>query len=404
MSSFQLKNIQKLYSPDTSKSFGSIKEYNNVNLLVENGLIIEISDKEHGADKTIDCTYKSVLPGFIDCHTHPVFWKTREDEFIMRVQGKSYEEIAKAGGGIRNSVRHFRNASKEDIKSISKERIKKFFEYGTTTIEAKSGYGLSTKDEVKSLEIIDELNNEQALEMIPTFLGAHEIPDEYQENRREFIKIVNDEMIPLVAKNKLAKFCDVFCEKGVFTVDESREILNTGKKYGLVPKLHADELNSFGGAELGAELKAISADHLVKISQEGIKKMAVAKVIAVLLPGTTFFLGKDEYAPARQMLATGCNVAIATDYNPGSSTTQNMQLMWTIAALKLKMLPNELLWSTTHIAAKAIKMEDKIGSIDIGKQADLIVLNIPNLNYLPYHYGINHVEYTIKKGNVVYGN
>ena len=404
MSSFQLKNIQKLYSPDTSKSFGSIKEYNNVNLLVENGLIIEISGKEHSTDKTIDCTNKSVLPGFIDCHTHPVFWKTREDEFIMRVQGKSYEEIAKAGGGIRNSVRHFRNASKEDIKSISKERIKKFFEYGTTTIEAKSGYGLSTKDEVKSLEIIDELNNEQALEMIPTFLGAHEIPDEYQENRREFIKIVNDEMIPLVAKNKLAKFCDVFCEKGVFTVDESREILNTGKKYGLVPKLHADELNSFGGAELGAELKAISADHLVKISQEGIKKMAVAKVIAVLLPGTTFFLGKDEYAPARQMLATGCNVAIATDYNPGSSTTQNMQLMWTIAALKLKMLPNELLWSTTHIAAKAIKMEDKIGSIDIGKQADLIVLNIPNLNYLPYHYGINHVEYTIKKGNVVYGN
>jgi len=240
--------------------------------------------------------------------------------------------------------------------------------------------------------------------MIPTFLGAHEIPDEFQDRRQEFIRLVNEEMTPLVSKNKLATFCDVFCEKGVFTVDESRSILNSAKKYGLIPKLHADELSAFGGAELGAELNAISADHLVKISDTGINRMAEAGVIAILLPGTTFFLGKDEYAPARKMIASGCEVAVATDFNPGSSTTQNMQLMWTVAALKLKMLPNELLWSTTYIAAKAIKMEDKIGSLDIGKQADLIVMNIPNLNFLAYHYGINHIDYTIKKGNVVYGD
>jgi len=404
MSSLQLKNIHKLYSPEISKSYGTVKELSNVNILVESGQIAEISKKEYTSDKTIDCSNKTVLPGFVDCHTHPVFSKTREDEFIMRVQGKTYEEIAEAGGGIRNSVRHFRNTSKEDVKKLTTNRIKKFFEYGSTTIEAKSGYGLSTDDEIKSLEIIKELNNEQALEMIPTFLGAHEIPDEFQDRRQEFIRLVNEEMTPLVSKNKLATFCDVFCEKGVFTVDESRSILNSAKKYGLIPKLHADELSAFGGAELGAELNAISADHLVKISDTGINRMAEAGVIAILLPGTTFFLGKDEYAPARKMIASGCEVAVATDFNPGSSTTQNMQLMWTVAALKLKMLPNELLWSTTYIAAKAIKMEDKIGSLDIGKQADLIVMNIPNLNFLAYHYGINHIDYTIKKGNVVYGD
>jgi imidazolonepropionase len=211
-------------------------------------------------------------------------------------------------------------------------------------------------------------------------------------------------MIPNISQNKLARFCDVFCEKGVFTVDESRRILNSAKKYNLIPKLHADELFAFGGAQLAAEVNAISADHLVKISDSGIQSMAQAGVIAVLLPGTTFFLAKDEYAPARKIISAGCDVAVATDYNPGSSTTQNMQLMWTIAALKLRMLPNEILWSTTYNAAKVIKMENTIGSIDVGKQADIIILDIPNLNYLPYHYGINHIAFTIKKGNIVYGN
>lgn len=404
MSTIQLKNIQNLYNPNINESYGSLTEYNHINLIIENDLILEITDKNYKTDQSINCTGKTVMPGLVDCHTHPVFSKTREDEFIMRVQGKSYEEIAEAGGGIRNSVRHFRSASKQEIKDLTRQRIKKFFEYGTTTIEAKSGYGLSTVDEIKSLEIIKELNEEQPLEMIPTFLGAHEIPDEYQDNREKFIDILRTEMIPLVAKKKLAKYCDVFCEKGVFTVAESREILNTAKQHGLIPKLHADELFAFGGGELAAELKAISADHLVKVSDEGIRSMAASSVISVLLPGTTFFLGKDEYAPAREMLTAGGEVAVATDFNPGSSTTQNMQLMWTIAALKLKMLPNELLWSTTYTAAKAIGMQEKIGTVEPGKQADLIILDIPNLNYLPYHYGINHVNRTIKKGKVVYGN
>ena len=200
----------------------------------------------------------------------------------------------------------------------------------------------------------------------------------------------------------MAKFCDVFCEKGVFSIEESRQILEAGKRHNLVPKLHADELYAFGGAELGAEVKALSADHLLKISDGGIQKLAKAKVIPVLLPGTTFFLGKEGYAPARKMLDAGCEIAVATDFNPGSSTTQNMQLMWTIGALKLKLLPNELLWATTYTGAKAIQVENRVGSVETGKQADLVIMDIPNLNYLPYHYGINHVVHTIKKGKIVF--
>ena len=263
---------------------------------------------------------------------------------------------------------------------------------------------MTALNEIKSLEIIEELNRQQNLEMIATFLGAHEIPDEYQQDRTAYIDLLINEMIPYVQKKNLAVFCDVFCEKGVFTVNESRKILNAAKKYNMIPKLHADELYSFGGAELAAEVKAVSADHLVEISEKGIDEIARDNVIPVLLPGTTFFLGKDKYAPARKMIESGCEVAIATDYNPGSSTTQNMQLMWTLAALKLKMLPGEILWATTISAAKAIKIDDRVGTVEKGKQADLIILNIPNLNYLPYHYGINHVVKTIKKGMIVYSN
>lgn len=401
----QVTNIGKLYTPAIDKSFGSVRELGPCSILISNGIIEQINDNPYAsptADRIIDAQHKTVLPGFVDAHTHPVFWKTREDEFIMRIQGKSYEQIAAAGGGIRNSVRRFREAKKEDIKQVTKKRLVRFFEYGTTTIEAKSGYGLSVEDEIRTLEIINELNAEQQLQMIPTFLGAHEIPDEYQDNRQGYIDLLINEMIPQVASRKLARFCDVFCEQGVFTVDESRRILQAARDQGMVPKLHADELNAFGGAELAAEMRAVSADHLVKVSERGIREMASMQVIPVMLPGTTFFLGKDDYAPARKFIDAGCDVAVSTDFNPGSSTTQNMQLMWTLGALKLKLTPEELLWATTYTAAQAIQMAEKIGSVEIGKQADLLILDIPNLNYLPYHYGINHVMFTLKRGEIVY--
>ncbi len=400
-----IKNIFKLYTPLSYKPYGQIQKLDNVALLINDGKIESVIQNKTNhplADEIIDAGGSTVLPGFVDAHTHPIFWMTREDEFIMRIQGKSYEEIAQAGGGIRNSVRRFREVDKAQIKEVTWERISKFLEYGTTTIEAKSGYGLSTKDEMKSLEIIDELNREQPLDLIPTFLGAHEVPDEYQDQRKEYIDLIVNEMIPKVAQRKLAKYCDVFCEEDVFTVDESSRIFKAAQEYGIKSRVHADELKGTGGAEMAADVGAITADHLVKVSDEGIRKMADVGVIPILLPGTTFFLMKDEYAPARKMIEAGCKVAIATDYNPGSSTTQNMQLIWTIGALKLKMLPSELLWASTLIPAESLGLQNEIGSIEKGKNADLILLDIPNLNYLPYHYGVNHVLMTIKNGQVVY--
>jgi imidazolonepropionase len=400
-----IKNISKLYTPLSGKPYGHIHEIEGVALIINEGKIDSIIQNQNNlpvADETIDADGTTVLPGFIDAHTHPVFWKTREDEFIMRIQGKSYEEIARAGGGIRNSVRRFREADKAQIKEVTRKRISKFLEYGTTTIEAKSGYGLSTKDEIKSLEIINELNNEQPLDLVPTFLGAHEVPDEYQDKRDEYIELIVNEMIPEIAKKKLARFCDVFCEEGVFTVNESKRIFKAAQDFEINARVHADELKGTGGAEMAADIGAVTADHLVKVSDEGIHKMAEKGVIPILLPGTTFFLMKDEYAPARKMIEAGCRVAISTDYNPGSSTTQNMQLIWTIAALKLKMLPQELLWASTLTPAESLGMQDKIGSIEKNKNADLIFLDIPNLNYLPYHYGLNHVLMTLKNGQVVY--
>jgi len=403
-----IKNISKLYSANPKGKYGDIIEINSPEILIENGRIRKISDNIEYTDSNdfeiIDAKGNCILPGFVDPHTHPIFWKTREKEFIMRIEGKSYEEIAEAGGGIRNSARSFRQASKDQIKSVTKNRIAKFFEYGTTTIEAKSGYGLSKEDEIKALEIISELNNEQALEMIPTFLGAHEVPDEYRENRNDYIDLIIKEMLPIVADRKLANYCDVFCEKGVFDLDETRKILEAAGKLGLKFRIHADELNAFGAAELAAEMKAVTADHLIKVSDKGIRSMAETGVIPVLLPATTFFLRKDEYAPARKMLETGSEIALATDFNPGSSMTQNMQMLWSIGALKLGLLPNELLWATTYIPAKSLSLENRVGTITEGKQADLILLDIPNLEYLPYHFAINHLKKTFKKGELVFEN
>jgi len=403
-----ITNISKLYTANPNGKYGEIIEIKSPELLIEDGKISRIDQKIEQVDSVdidvIDAKGNCILPGFVDPHTHPVFWKTREKEFNMRIEGKSYEEIAEAGGGIRNSARSFREASKDQTKAVTKERIEKFFEYGTTTIEAKSGYGLSKDDEIKALEIINELNDEQELEMIPTFLGAHEVPDEYRENRNEYIDLIINEMLPIVTERKLAKYCDVFCEKGVFDLDETRKILEAAGNLGLKFRIHADELNAFGAAELAADMRAVTADHLVKVSDEGIRKMAETGVIPVLLPATTFFLRKDEYTPARKMLDSGCEVALATDFNPGSSMTQNMQMLWTIGALKLGLLPNELLWATTLIPAKSLSIEKRIGTIEEGKQADLILLDIPNLEYLPYHFAVNHVKMTIKNGEVVFKN
>ena len=401
-----LHNLQGIVTPADTVGW-ELNIQAGVALALEDGRIRAIDTPEKlqemfaGAQR-IDGAGCWALPGFVDPHTHPVFFKTREGEFALRVMGKSYEEIAAAGGGIRNSVRVFRQASFDELSELTYQRIRRFLEFGTTTIEAKSGYGLSLEDELKSLRILKKVAELLPITIVPTFLGAHEVPDEYQRDREKYVDLIINEMIPRVAEEKLAKFCDVFCEKDVFTVAQSERILLAAKDHGLQPKLHADELFYTGGAELAAKVGAISADHLLKISAEGIRSMADAGVVPVLLPGTTFFLGKTGYAPARQMIDAGMPVAIATDFNPGSSMTQNMQLMLTLSALYLKMTSAEVITAATRNAARAIARGDRVGTLETGKDADIVLLDIPGHEYLPYHYGVNHVHKVIRHGRVVF--
>ncbi|HVP36368.1 MAG TPA: imidazolonepropionase [Terriglobales bacterium] len=351
--------------------------------------------------KVINAKDKIVLTGFVDCHTHPVFGATREEEFELRIKGKSYEEIARAGGGIRSSVRSVRQLSKDELIKLALPRLDRFLAYGTTTIEAKSGYGLSLKDEIKILEAIKKLNQIHPLDLVPTFLGAHEIPDEYREGREEYIYLLINQMIPEVATRKLALFCDVFCEKNVFSVDESKRILETGKKYGLKPRLHADQLTPSGGAELAAEVKAISADHLEFISDLGMHRMSEERTIAVLLPGAVFGLGKDNYPPTRKMIEMGVPVALATDFNPGSSFTEAMPIILSLACQHMKLTPAEAITAATINSAYAIDQGNSIGSLEPGKKADIVLWDVRNYKEIPYHYGVNLVHSVIKNGEVI---
>ncbi len=350
----------------------------------------------------IDARGQVVMPGFIDPHTHPVFAGTREEEFELRIRGASYAEIAAAGGGIRSSVRQLRQATAEQLRQEALPRLNRLLSHGTTTIEAKSGYGLDMTNELKSLAVIAQLDREHPLDLVPTFLGAHEVPDEYRQDREEYIRLIVEEMIPRVTADDLAEFCDIFCEQDVFDVPESRRILTAAREAGLKLKLHADELAASGGSQLAAELGAISADHLVYTDADGIAAMATANVIPVLLPGTTFFLGSERYAPAREMIAAGLPVALATDLNPGSCMTESMPMILTLACLKMKLLPSEAICAATVNAAWAVDRGRMTGSLEKGKRADLVIWNMSNYKLLPYHFGVNLVDTVIKSGRVVY--
>ena len=351
--------------------------------------------------RRIDASGKVILPGFIDSHTHLVFAGTREKEFELRLQGASYQEIAAQGGGIKSTVQKTRQAGKEELFAAGKRRLDQMLSLGTTTVEAKSGYGLSTQDEIKMLEVIRELDHSHAVNVIPTFMGAHEIPPEYAGRKEDYVRLVIEEMIPAVAENKLAAFCDVFCEQGVFSPEESRRVLEAGKRCGLEAKIHADELTSLGGAELAAEVGAVSADHLLFASDRGMEEMAEKGVVAVLLPGTAFFLFLGRYAPARKMMERGVTVALASDFNPGSCMTQSLPLITTIACTQMRLTPAEAILGITLHAARALKREKDLGSLEPGKQADLVILDIPDYRHLSYHFGINHVWKVVKNGIVV---
>ena len=347
-----------------------------------------------------DASGKVVMPGFVDPHTHLLFDGSREIEFAMRSEGKTYEEIAHEGGGILNTVKDVRKATKRELKRLADNRMTKMMEHGTTTVEIKSGYGLDMENEIKMLHAIDELAKEHYMTVVPTFLGAHALPSEYKGNKGGYIHLLLRELIPYVGKKHLAAFCDVFCEKGYFDLPEAEEILNEAKKFEMRPKIHAEELSQLGGAELAAKVGATSADHLEYVADEGIKALNNAEVVAVLLPGVSFFLGQ-RYAPARKLVEGGVAVALGTDFNPGSCMSFSMPLMMTIACTQMKMTPEEVISAATINAAAALGLSHETGSIEIGKRADLIVLDIPNYQYLPYHFGVNHVCSVIKNGTIL---
>lgn len=351
--------------------------------------------------EVIDALNKAVLPGFVDSHTHFLFGGYRAEEFSWRLSGYSYMDIMQRGGGIINSVKATREASKTELIKEARKRLDSMLSFGVTTVEGKSGYGLDLENEIKQLEVMKELNKEHPIDIVNTFLGAHAIPLEYKENGDGYIEFIINKVLPIVKERKLAEFCDVFCEKNVFTIEQSRRLLLAAKKMGFNLKLHADEIVRLGGAELAAELGAISADHLLQASNEGILAMAKAGVIATLLPCTAFSL-REEYARGREMIDSGCAVALATDLNPGSCFTESIPLVFALACLQMKLSIEEAVTALTINGAAALRREKEIGSIDPGKKGDLIILEFPSYKYIPYHIGVSTVERVIKGGKIIF--
>lgn len=410
-----LKNIGKLVTMQGSSSFRVKEEMNKINIIenayiaVKNGKILAIGVGDEfgnlcGEDTKIhDAEGLLVTPGLIDSHTHLIHGGSRENEFSMKLNGVPYIEILNNGGGILSTVKATKEASEEELYKKAKKSLDRMLEFGVTTVEEKSGYGLELNTEIKQLEVARALDKNHPVDLVHTFLGAHAVPEEYKENHKAYIDILVDVMMPKIKDMGLAEFCDVFCEEGVFTIEESEYILQKAKEIGYKLKIHADEIESLGGAELAAKLGCVSADHLMAASDEGIKMMAENNVVANILPATSFNLNKN-YADCRKMIDMGAIVSLSSDYNPGSCPSENLQLVMQLGCLHLKMTPNEVLTAVTINAAYAIDRADKIGSIEVGKNADFVVFDARNVEYLMYHFGINHTKKVYKNGNLVVDN
>ncbi|WP_409270309.1 imidazolonepropionase [Neobacillus sp. SCS-31] len=395
--------------PATRGEMANLSIIENGAVLLTDGKVAAVGTYEEVKEKAggqldeadiIDASGKIVLPGLVDPHTHLVHAGSREDEFGMRLKGATYMEIMESGGGIHATTSRTRAASEEELFSEGMKKLDSFLLHGVTTVEAKSGYGLDWETEYKQLLVAKKLNEAHAVDVVSTFMGAHAIPAEYKGDPDKFIDLIIDEMLPKVAAEGLAEFNDVFCERGVFTPEQSMRLLEAGKKFGLTPKIHADEIEPYEGAELAAEVGAISADHLLKASQTGIDRMAEKGVMGVLLPGTAFFL-MAESANGRKMIDSGVAVALSTDFNPGSSPTVSMPLIMNLACLRMGMSPEEVITAATINAAHAIGRSDRVGSIETGKQADILIANVPNYKRLQYNYGMNHTDTVIKNGEIV---
>lgn len=410
-----IKNIGKLVttrgidSPRVGDEMNKLDIIENAYVAIKDGKFVEIGTGK-GYEKIIGKFTKIenangllVTPGLIDSHTHLVHGGSRENEFSKKLSGVPYIEILKQGGGILSTVKSTKEADFDSLYYKAKKSLDRMLEFGVTTVEAKSGYGLEIDTEIKQLKVAKELEKEHPMDIVHTFLGAHAIPTEFKDNHEPYINLIVDHMMPKVKELGLAEFCDVFCEEGVFTIEESEYILSKAKEMGYKLKIHADEIVSLGGAELSAKLGCISSDHLMAASEEGLRDMAQQGVIANILPATSFNLNKD-YADARKMINLKVPVSLSSDYNPGSCPSENLQLAMQLGCLGLKMTPNEVLNAVTINAAYAIDRQEEIGSIEVGKKADLVIFDSPNVDYLMYHFGINHVDRVYKRGKLVVDN
>ena len=408
MAGMLIKNIGLLATPlGTTAKRGT--EQGNVQFLydafvrIADGIITEVGSgkpRAKSGETVVDAGGKLVTPGLVDAHTHLIFGGWRQNELGMKLHGKTYLEIQNAGGGIQSSTNATRQATEEELTTKATLALDEMLSFGTTTCEAKSGYGLATEHELKALQVIKNLNDRHPMDIVATFMGAHLVPKEYKQNRQAYIRLVCEEMMPLVAAQGIAKYNDVFCEADTFDVAEARQILEAGKKYGLRPKIHADEIEAIGGSELAGELGAISAEHLIVCPPAGIEALAKGGVIACLLPATSFNLGAT-FAPARDMVNAGVPVAMATDFNPGSCPCLNMQFVINLGCLKYRLTPEEVLTAVTLNGAAAIDLADKVGSVEPGKQGDLVIWDAPDLDYICYRFGSNLVKSVIKGGKVV---
>ena len=413
-----IKNAAQLvtcsgFKAKQGKEMSNLYVIENGALVVENGTIRSVGktneilkgfndkDNKMGEFNVIDASGKAVLPGFVDSHTHFVFGGYRAEEFSWRLRGDSYMDILERGGGILSTVKATRAAKKETLIKTGLQRLNSMLSFGVTTVEGKSGYGLDLKTERKQLEVMEELNRRHPVDVVSTFLGAHALPEEYKGRADAFIDDIIDNVLPVVIDENLAEFCDIFCEKNVFSVQQSKRLLLKAKENGLKIKIHADEIERLGGAELAAEIGAVSADHLLQTSDKGIHSIAKAGVVATLLPGTAFCL-KEPYARGRYMIDNNCAVALASDLNPGSCFSESIPLIFALATLYMNIGIEEAITALTINGAAALGRADTIGSLDIGKHGDVIILKHPSYQFIPYHVGISTVEKVIKRGRLVF--
>ena len=408
MKKLLVKNIGLLATPEGKSAHcgeeqGRIKFLKDAWVLMEDGVIASVgSGAVPAADgaEIVDAGGNLVTPGLVDAHTHLIFGGWRQNELGLKLHGASYLDIQNAGGGIQSTTNATRRATEQELADKAEKALNEMLRFGSTTVEAKSGYGLATEHELKALQVIKDLDGRHPIDLVATFMGAHLVPAEYKANREEYVRLVCEEMIPRVKEQGIAKFCDVFCEADTFTVEESRQVLEAGLKYGLRPKIHADEIEAIGGSQLAGEIGAISAEHLIVCPPEGIASMAKGGVIACLLPATSFNLGA-VFAPARDMVNAGVPVAMATDFNPGSCPCLNMQFVINLGCLKYRLTPEEVLTAVTLNGAAAIDMADTVGSVEAGKLGDLVIWDAPDLDYICYRVGSNLARTVIKRGRIV---